>query len=473
MLGVAGVTGATRMDEQTASKVLLLILVVMLLLAATSTRRFTMTPRAMSMGDRALDWTPWLAQHGVSRFGVHALGALVGLGSLVNTDFHASAPSVMWVAILVTIGILDVAGGILASIVWIAGLAATGNLGSMLEVRIAVLVAALGVLPIVTAELARPGAGRSRSSVTASQSFVVAAMTATMSAGLLALLNASTGLSFTASSAMSEVAVVSILASIGRLVLISRLSPEALRLPRRCAPHFFVMVGAVIAVSLTPTTASASTIVGVAVFAAVVAAMTVQTRLGFAPRLVSSASMAMVAVLVVAGGVVSFGSSDVREIPLEVDAVEVDQMTIIGQTSAFVDGIPHVFVAGSVKEGEVVYANGALGMTLTITSRMADGTPIPLTKDNQITLVRNHKVEISGIGFAPDQDVNAWLFSDPVLVGNTTTNSRGAVLESFDVPVKIADGSHTLQIKLTSADGKIVNFGIPVLVVSDLAKSST
>ena len=65
------------------------------------------------------------------------------------------------------------------------------------------------------------------------------------------------------------------------------------------------------------------------------------------------------------------------------------------------------------------------------------------------------------------------MFSDPVLVGNTTTNSRGAVLESFDVPVKIADGSHTLQIKLTSADGKIVNFGIPVLVVSDLPKSST
>ena len=183
--------------------------------------------------------------------------------------------------------------------------------------------------------------------------------------------------------------------------------------------------------------------------------------------------MAMVALLVVASGVVRFGSGDEPQIPLEVDAVEVDQMTIIGQTSAFIDGIPHVFVAGSVKEGEVVYANGALGMTLTITSRMADGTPIPLTKDNQITLVRNHKVEISGIGFAPDQDVNAWLFSDPVLVGNTTTNSRGAVLESFDVPVKIADGSHTLQIKLTSADGKIVNFGIPVLVVSDLAKSST
>ena len=47
------------------------------------------------------------------------------------------------------------------------------------------------------------------------------------------------------------------------------------------------------------------------------------------------------------------------------------------------------------------------------------------------------------------------------------------MLESFDVPVRVADGSHTLQIKLTSIDGKIVNFGIPVLVVGELPKSST
>ena len=425
------------------------------------------------MGERALDWSPWLTQHGVSRYGVHALGALVGLGSLVNTDFQASAPNLTWVAILVILGIVDVAGGLIASAVWVAGLAATGNLGSMLDVRIAILVAALGVLPIVTAELVRPGAGRSRSTVTASQLFVVAAMTATMSAGLLALMNASTGLSFAVTSAMGEVAVVAILASIARLVLTARLAPDALRLPRRCAPHFFALVGVVIGISLTPTTVSASSIVGVGVFAVVVAATTLQSRLGFAPRLASGASMAMVALLVVTSGVVSFGSGEDPMIPLEVDAVEVDQMTIIGQTSAFVDGIPHVFVAGTVADGEVVYANGALGMTLTIASRSIDGTPIPLTNDNQITLVRNHKVEISGLGFAPDQDVNAWLFSDPVLVGNTTTNSRGAVLESFDVPVRVADGSHTLQIKLTSIDGKIVNFGIPVLVVGELPKSST
>ncbi|MFM8867588.1 MAG: hypothetical protein ACKOFZ_04820 [Ilumatobacteraceae bacterium] len=473
MLAVAGVTGATRMDERTASKVLLLVVLIMLLLAATSTRRFTLAPRRLSAPERIVDWTPWLVGHGSSRYGVHALGVLVGLGSLVNVNFHASAPSTLWVAILVALGIVDVAGGVVASVVWVGGLAATGNLGSMLELRIAVIVAALSILPIVTAELVRPGLpARSARAVTASQGFVVAAMSATMTAALLALLTAASELSFVASSSIAEVCGVALLAVVARLALIARLAPTALRQPRRCAAHFFVAVGAVIAVSLTPATASIASVVGVAVFAAVVAAMTMQTRLGFAPRLVSATSVAFVVILALAGGLVRFGESSITETPLEVDAVVVDQMTVIGETSAFVDGIPHIFIAGSVRPGEVVYANGALGMTLTVTSKTRSGEPVALGPENQITLVRGEKMDITGTGFAPDQEVNAWLFSDPVLVGNARTNAKGSVRQTFDVPAAVVDGNQTLQVRLLSPDGKIVNFGIPVLVVDALPNSA-
>ena len=61
--------------------------------------------------------------------------------------------------------------------------------------------------------------------------------------------------------------------SVVRLALTARLAPDALRHARRCAPHFFGAVGVVIVVSLTPNTASVATIVGIAVFAAVVVAM--------------------------------------------------------------------------------------------------------------------------------------------------------------------------------------------------------
>lgn len=65
--------------------------------------------------------------------------------------------------------------------------------------------------------------------------------------------------------------------------------------------------------------------------------------------------------------------------------------------------------------------------------------------------------------------MNAWLFSDPILVGNTRPNGRGTVRDSFVVPAVTMNGNHTLQIRLVSPEGKIVNFGVPVLVVEDVA----
>ncbi|NCZ90413.1 MAG: hypothetical protein EBY93_05700 [Actinobacteria bacterium] len=64
--------------------------------------------------------------------------------------------------------------------------------------------------------------------------------------------------------------------------------------------------------------------------------------------------------------------------------------------------------------------------------------------------------------------MNAWLFSDPVLVGNTSTNSVGLVKDSFSVPSVVHSGTHTLQIRLVAADGKLVNFGIPVVVIDEM-----
>ena len=64
-----------------------------------------------------------------------------------------------------------------------------------------------------------------------------------------------------------------------------------------------------------------------------------------------------------------------------------DSMKIIGETSAFIDGIPHVFVAGSIRPGEVVYVNGAVGMTLTIASVHSDGRNVPLTSNGTIQLI--------------------------------------------------------------------------------------
>ena len=249
----------------------------------------------------------------------------------------------------------------------------------------------------------------------------------------------------------------------------AKLNPLALRHAREVPLAYFVAIFGVVAIAHVSVDLDVTNIVGVLVVAGLLAASTGAFRFVMAPRTLSRLALAGVVALTIASGAISFGGNDVEEIVLEQDATAIDSMKIVGETSAFIDGIPHVFVAGSIRPGEVVYVNGAVGMTLTIASVKTDGTPIPLTADGTIQLIRGQSVSITGTGFAADQDVNAWLFSDPILVGNSRTNGKGTVRDSFVVPAVTTNGNHTLQIRLVSPEGKVVNFGLPVLVVEDVA----
>jgi hypothetical protein len=60
------------------------------------------------------------------------------------------------------------------------------------------------------------------------------------------------------------------------------------------------------------------------------------------------------------------------------------------------------------------------------------------------------------------------LFSDPVLLGNATTNDDGALRSKFQVPNVPEDGPHTLQIRLVAVDGKTVSFAIPIVLISQV-----
>jgi hypothetical protein len=64
--------------------------------------------------------------------------------------------------------------------------------------------------------------------------------------------------------------------------------------------------------------------------------------------------------------------------------------------------------------------------------------------------------------------MNAWLFSDPVLLGNATTNDNGSLKSKFEVPNVPEDGPHTLQIRLVAVDGKTVSFSIPIVLISQV-----
>lgn len=91
-----------------------------------------------------------------------------------------------------------------------------------------------------------------------------------------------------------------------------------------------------------------------------------------------------------------------------------------------------------------------------------------LLADNPYSIRRGHGISISANGYAKNEAMNAWLFSDPVLLGNATTNDNGSVESKFEVPNAPADGAHTLQIRLIDADGRIVSFAIPIVLMSEV-----
>jgi hypothetical protein len=64
--------------------------------------------------------------------------------------------------------------------------------------------------------------------------------------------------------------------------------------------------------------------------------------------------------------------------------------------------------------------------------------------------------------------MNAWLFWDPVQLGNAATNDKGVLKSKFVVPPGPHDGEHTLQLRMVDAEGRIVSVGIPVLLLSQV-----
>jgi hypothetical protein len=161
-------------------------------------------------------------------------------------------------------------------------------------------------------------------------------------------------------------------------------------------------------------------------------------------------------------------SNQADQITGATSVLPIGDLKVIGELDVLIDGYPRTFVAIKTGEGEVTFINGAVGQSLTIDSLTKDGDRIPLSESNQLQLVRGHGITINANGYAKNQPMNAWVFSDPVLLGNATTNNDGAVRSKFQVPNVPVDGPHTLQIRLVAVDGKTVSFSIPIMLISQV-----
>ncbi|MET7425961.1 MBG domain-containing protein [Dactylosporangium sp. NPDC005555] len=109
------------------------------------------------------------------------------------------------------------------------------------------------------------------------------------------------------------------------------------------------------------------------------------------------------------------------------------------------------------------------GFTAAVAAVGADSTGQPLDADGKLVVDRKHQVSVSMTGFAPNTRTDVWLFSDPVLIGQVTTDAKGTVDAKLPVPATLPTGQHALQVNGVTADGAQRSLSVGLLLVDDPA----
>ena len=464
-LADANVVSVGTLSSADSAKLMLWFLVILLLVAgliATKPQRIGVVASRVQRFEMA---TPWLNGFAVPRLLMVLVGILAGFGAANSTMFDASAPSALWIAIIVAIGVLDVVAGSVAGGIFICSVLASGSVQSISDLRLMAVVALLGFLPSSIARVVRPSAANRSVSVTVSL-----VMHTVLVVALLNLFTPLTGMQFAVTQSISEIAWIAGLAVIGRELLLKVTHTNEDQ--RATAVPALRLIG-VVALSLLVFASPVTSIWTIAAWAVLSAVIVVGLRIRVGLRapssqrvFISSIAAGFLFVAISTGAFIPSNQAD--QITGATSVLPIGDLKVIGELDVLIDGYPRTFVAIKTGEGEVTFINGAVGQSLTIDSLTKDGDRIPLSEGNQLQLVRGQSISISANGYAQNEAMNAWLFSDPVLLGNATTNDNGSLKSKFEVPNAPADGPHTLQIRLIDVDGKIVTFAIPIVLISEV-----
>ncbi|MFF5225922.1 MBG domain-containing protein [Dactylosporangium sp. NPDC000521] len=132
-------------------------------------------------------------------------------------------------------------------------------------------------------------------------------------------------------------------------------------------------------------------------------------------------------------------------------------------TMSTVDGVPAAVALVPATGGGVTLTGS--GFTASVAAVGADSARQPLDADGKLVVDRKHHVSVSMTGFAPKTRTDVWLFSDPVLIGQVTTDERGAVAAELPVPATLPTGRHTLQVNGVAAGGAQRTLSVGLLLV--------
>ncbi len=107
---------------------------------------------------------------------------------------------------------------------------------------------------------------------------------------------------------------------------------------------------------------------------------------------------------------------------------------------------------------------GAGGVNVTFNGISQDGTILPLDNDGNLRVTGGDSVSVEGTGFAPNQDVEVWMFSTPQLLATVKADSNGKVVENIKLSTMLQEGNHRFVVDGKSASGTdaLVTLGVIV-----------
>jgi len=141
-----------------------------------------------------------------------------------------------------------------------------------------------------------------------------------------------------------------------------------------------------------------------------------------------------------------------------------------GEASILVGGEP-VESTLSRSNDQLVISAGDLSAT--ISGITADGAVAPLDSEGNIRLSEGDQIQVEASGFAPNSDVEVWLFSTPTLLGAVTVNAEGTASAVFPLPRGAESGNHRVALNGKNVAGDDASFAVGIVIGSNSGGVST
>ncbi|MFM8871227.1 MAG: fibronectin type III domain-containing protein [Actinomycetota bacterium] len=132
-----------------------------------------------------------------------------------------------------------------------------------------------------------------------------------------------------------------------------------------------------------------------------------------------------------------------------------------GSVTAVIGGEP---VEVTVERRDDVIIMKVAESLVTLEGRRDDGSRAPLDSSGSINASVSDTIRLEVTGFAGESNVDAWVLSDPVHLGQVLTTKGGTAEGVFQLPTDVETGNHRIVMRGTTAEGKeaVVAVGLRV-----------